>query len=168
AFRFFPLMEHDELGLTLHPFDLATNKALALVGRLEVRDWIDLIQCHSRIQNTGYLMWAACGKDPGFNPALILAEARRSSHYTQADVAELAFHGDPPDLRKLSVEWKRMLLEAEEFIELLPPERIGACVLDADGHLFKGDPASLRNAIEKKTIRFHSGTLRGAFPSFSV
>ncbi|MCP4622792.1 MAG: hypothetical protein GY850_04580, partial [bacterium] len=46
AFRFFPLMEHDELGLTLHPFDLATNKALALVGRLEVRDWIDLIQCH--------------------------------------------------------------------------------------------------------------------------
>lgn len=28
AFRFFPLVEHDELGLTLHPFDLATNKVL--------------------------------------------------------------------------------------------------------------------------------------------
>ena len=26
AFRFFPLMQHEELGLVLHPFDLATNK----------------------------------------------------------------------------------------------------------------------------------------------
>lgn len=38
AFRFFPLVEHPELGLTLHPFDPATNKVLALVGRLEARD----------------------------------------------------------------------------------------------------------------------------------
>jgi hypothetical protein len=28
-------VRHDELGLTLHPFDLATNKLLALVGRGE-------------------------------------------------------------------------------------------------------------------------------------
>ncbi|HET9767709.1 MAG TPA: hypothetical protein VFS60_12720 [Thermoanaerobaculia bacterium] len=35
AFRFFPLCENEELGLTLHPFDLATNKALAMAGRLE-------------------------------------------------------------------------------------------------------------------------------------
>ena len=41
AFRFFPLVEHPEFGLVLHPFDLATNKVLALVGRLEVRDWVD-------------------------------------------------------------------------------------------------------------------------------
>jgi hypothetical protein len=39
AYRFFPLLEHSELGLVLHPFDLATNKVLALVGRLEARDW---------------------------------------------------------------------------------------------------------------------------------
>ena len=32
AYRFFPLVEHDELGLTLHPFDLATNKVLAAAG----------------------------------------------------------------------------------------------------------------------------------------
>ena len=37
AYRFFPLLQHSDLGLTLHPFDLATNKTLALVGRLEVR-----------------------------------------------------------------------------------------------------------------------------------
>src|SRR5205809_5016575 len=31
AFRFFPLLADEDLGLTLHPFDLATNKVLALV-----------------------------------------------------------------------------------------------------------------------------------------
>ena len=44
AFRFFPLVDHPEFGLVLHPFDLATNKVLALVGRLELRDWIDVIE----------------------------------------------------------------------------------------------------------------------------
>ena len=30
AFRFFPLLEDDLMGLVLHPFDLATNKVLAM------------------------------------------------------------------------------------------------------------------------------------------
>jgi hypothetical protein len=38
AYRFFPLVEHEVFGLTLHPVDLATNKTLALVGRRAVRD----------------------------------------------------------------------------------------------------------------------------------
>ena len=37
AFRFFPLLRHPVVGLILHPFDLATNKILALVGRTEAR-----------------------------------------------------------------------------------------------------------------------------------
>src|SRR5207244_2104533 len=76
AFRFFPLVSHEELGLTLHPFDLATNKMLALVGRLEVRDWVDLIGCHEGIQRLGYLAWGACGKDPGFSPRSIVERGR--------------------------------------------------------------------------------------------
>jgi hypothetical protein len=68
AYRFFPLVENERLGLTLHPFDLATNKVLALVGRLEVRDWIDVIESVQKIQPLGLLAWAACGKDPGFSP----------------------------------------------------------------------------------------------------
>ena len=75
AFRFFPLVEHEDFGLTLHPFDLATNKVLALVGRLEARDWVDVIHCHERIQRLGYLAWAASGKDPGFSPGAILEQA---------------------------------------------------------------------------------------------
>src|SRR6266581_8709770 len=78
AFRFLPLLQHEDFGLTLHPFDLATNKVLALVGRLEARDWIDVIESHDRLQPLGYLAWAACGKDPGFGPRSILEGARRS------------------------------------------------------------------------------------------
>ena len=33
------LVEHPDFGLALHPFDLATNKVLALVGRLEACAW---------------------------------------------------------------------------------------------------------------------------------
>jgi hypothetical protein len=38
-------VRHPDFGLTLHPFDLATNKVLALVGRTEVRDWVDMVEC---------------------------------------------------------------------------------------------------------------------------
>ncbi len=77
AFRFFPLMEDDVLGLTLHPFDLATNKVLALAGRLEVRNWIDVLTCDEQLQPFGYLAYAACGKDPGYNPVSLLELAKR-------------------------------------------------------------------------------------------
>ena len=63
AYRFFPLIEDDLLGLTLHPFDLATNKLLALAGRRVPRDWVDTITCAEDIQPLGLLAWAANGKD---------------------------------------------------------------------------------------------------------
>jgi hypothetical protein len=97
SFRFFPLVRHPDLGLTLHPFDLATNKVLALVGRLEVRDWIDVITSDQRIQPLGYLAWAASGKDPGFSPRSILEQASRTGRYSAVDVGQLAAgKGDLP------------------------------------------------------------------------
>jgi hypothetical protein len=53
AFRFFPLVQHADFGLTLHPFDLATNKVLALVGRIEARDWVR--DCRSPRHPTSWL-----------------------------------------------------------------------------------------------------------------
>ena len=108
AFRFFPLLRHDEFGLTLHPFDLATNKVLALVGRLEVRDWVDVIACDAAVQPLGYLAWAASAKDPGFGPGAILEAAARSSRYSADEVAELAFDGPPPDAAELSRSWHQI------------------------------------------------------------
>jgi hypothetical protein len=165
AYRFFPLVRHDVLGLALHPFDLSTNEVLALVGRLEVRDWIDLLECMDRIQGLGYLAWAACGKDPAFGPAAILEQAARSSRYTQGEVSALAFAGRPPDAGELSRRWHRGLAEARRIVALLPSEEAGRCVLGEDGRLYRGDVEALAGDLGEGKLRFHSGRIRGAFPS---
>jgi hypothetical protein len=164
AFRFFPLVEDECLGLTLHPFDLATNKVLALVGRLEIRDWIDVQESAEKIQPLGLLAWAACGKDPGFSPLAILNEAARSSHYSAEELDRLDFAGNPPDLAALSVRWKELLKTAHQMIELLPAEHAGQCLLEADGKLFSGDLSKLERLLNLGTRFWHRGTLGGVLP----
>lgn len=164
AYRFFPLVEHPTFGLALHPFDLATNKVLALVGRLEVRDWIDTIECSERLQPLGYLAWAACGKDPGFSPAAILAEAARSGHYSSAEIASLSFDGPSPDAADLSRRWHSALAAGSELVAALPWEEVGKCVVDPRGQLFTGGASELRSALSAGDVAFHAGCIRGALP----
>ena len=164
AFRFFPLVQHEVFGLVLHPFDLATNKVLALAGRLEIRDWIDMITCHDQIQPLGYLAWAACGKDPGFGPLTILEQAGRSGRYTTAELEGLSFEGPLPDLATLSQKWHRMLEEARAVVTILPAERVGTCVLDREGRLCVADPAQLKGNLTESELVFHPGCIRGAYP----
>ena len=166
AFRFFPLVRDTSSLPSLHPFDLATNKTLALIGRLEPRDWIDLIACHDRIQPLGLLCWAACGKDPGTNPSLIISEAGRSVRYTQMEVDGLAFEGRAPDAEELSGRWKVMLVEARAIIDMLPTREVGTCVLDSNGELFRGGEEPLRGALAAGVLQYHRGSIRGSFPRF--
>jgi hypothetical protein len=164
AYRFFPLVEHEEFGLALHPFDLATNKVLALIGRTESRDWIDVIECHRSLQPLGYLSWAACGKDPGFTPAGILAQSARASHYSQAEIDALAFEGTTPRADALSRRWHAALDEARSIVAELPAQRAGAAVLHADSNLFRGGVSELVAALAAGSLQFHEGRIRGAWP----
>ena len=164
AYRFFPLVEDDDLSLALHPFDLATNKVLALVGRLEARDWVDVLARDARLQPLGYLAWAACGKDPGFTPGGILAHARRSSRYSTEEVASLDFKGPPPRASDLSRRWRDALERAGAAIDLLPAPHVGKAVLAPDARLFTGSPAALAEALAADRVLFHPGRLRGAWP----
>jgi hypothetical protein len=127
AFRFFPLVRHDELGLVLHPFDLATNKVLALVGRLEVRHWVDVIESHERLQPLGYLAWAACGKDPGFSPASILEHAARAGRYSADEVRQLVFTGPPPDAADLGRRWHGALDSGRRVVAARRARSAPAC-----------------------------------------
>jgi hypothetical protein len=164
AYRFFPLVEDEALGLALHPFDLATNKMLALAGRLEVRDWIDLMTCHDRVQPMGYLAWAGCGKDPGFSPSSILEHAARSGRYTDAELDGLSFEGPRPDLAAAAHQWRSMLDAARSIVSGLPAEHAGKCVLGADGNLYRGSPGQLKDDLAAGALRFHAGCIRGAYP----
>lgn len=165
AFRFFPLLLHDDLGLVLHPFDLATNKVLALVGRLEVRDWVDVIESHDRLQPLGYLAWAACGKDPGFSPVSILEHSGRSARYSAEEVRQLAFAGAPPDAADLARRWHGALESARGIVAALPSAEVGKCVLDPSGGLYRGAASEIPDALRRGRVLFHHGRIRGALPT---
>jgi hypothetical protein len=164
AYRFFPLAEDPLMGLTLHPFDLATNKVLAMSGRVEARDWIDVLLCDERLQPFGYLAWAACGKDPGYNPRSLLAAARRL-HYSQDEVNRLDFDGHPPDAAALGEQWHRALESAEAICRVLPARQAGTCVLAGDRELYRGDAQTLADALSRQAVLFHRGRIGGAWPT---
>lgn len=164
AFRFFPLQPHPDLGLTLHRFDLATNKVLALVGRLETRDWIDTLTRHEKVAPLGLLAWAACGKDEGWNPQLILDEANRNARASREELEEIDWEGPPPDFTVLKTQWRQALQTARATIDLLPPEEVGTAVLSEDGELFRGDNGELQVALQHGHLLFHAGHIGGAWP----
>ena len=166
AFRFFPLVTDEDLGLALHPFDLATNKVLAMAGRLEARDFIDLVTCCERVQPLGYLIWAACGKDPGFGPPGLLQEIRRGGRYSQTEIDLLDFEGPAPDAADLGRRWHRQLRQADAVCELLPADNVGTAVVGRDGKLYRGDAETLSSDLRDSLVTFHRGTIGGAWPCF--
>lgn len=163
AYRFFPLVEDELLGATLHPFDLATNKLLALAGRREPRDWVDMIRCHERLQGLGYLAWAACGKDPGYSPASLLEWGARI-RYAQEELDLAVVSEEPPDAASLGRRWHEAVAEGRRTVALLPAESAGTCVMDGDGGLFRGGEDDLAKALAEGRVRFHRGSIRGAWP----
>src|SRR4029077_17793718 len=112
AFRFFPVEADPDLGYCLHRADLATNKVLALAGRHEVRDYLDVLFLHRDYLSLGALCWAACGKDQGYNPASLLDMARRHVCYRQEqlDVGQLR---EPLRLTDLKQQWNEAAAQAE-------------------------------------------------------
>jgi hypothetical protein len=167
AFRFFPLVEHDVFGLTLHPIDLATNKLLAVVGRHEARDWIDAVECNDKIQPLGYLAWAAAGKDPGLSPLWIIEECARA-RYVQAEIDALDFDGVAPRASDVSSRWRAAIEEARRVVSALPASEVGKCVLDRRGGAFRSAAAALPDELAGDRVTFHEGRIRGASPEVRV
>lgn len=163
AYRFFPLVTDTLLGLTLHPFDLATNKLLALAGRRVPRDWVDMISCSESIQPLAYLAWAANGKDQGLTPNFILDMCARTT-YVQRELDMVVRSEEPVDAANLSRKWHEMVDHARTTIRLLPSEEVGKAVLTKDGSLFGGTDDELVSALEKGDLVFHDGELGGAWP----
>jgi hypothetical protein len=155
AFRFFKVQADPEMGFVLHPVDIATNKVLALAGRFEARDFVDLNYLHHEGMTLGLIVWAACGKDPGLTPALILDQCRRFSRLSSealcASVGAFAL-----DFVALRADWFNALEEAEEIIRSLPPEELGTLYVDREGKV--ADPR-VTSDVQKIP-----GSLGGAIP----
>lgn len=124
AWRFMPTVRNDVVGFVLHPMDLAINKLLALAGRDEPRDFLDIVDLHRGTLSLGALCWAAAGKDPGFTPLSLLEILRRRGKYQADDFARLNL-ARPIDLPALKQTWLAALGEADAFVHSRPPGEIG-------------------------------------------
>ncbi len=159
AFRFFPVQADPEFGFCLHPADLAANKVLALAGRSEIRDLIDILYLHDNYMQLGAICWAACGKDPGFNPVSLLEAAKRQAKFREADLAGERVR-QPIQLTDLKEAWLKAAAQAEALILRLPAVEAGCLYLTPSFQPVTPDPASPDFA---KLIR-HFGSIRGAWP----
>ena len=131
AWRFLPVVESERVGFLLHPIDLAINKVMALVGRDEPRDYLDV---HVVIQHTlplGALCWAASGKDPGYTPELLLDLLRRRGKYRPEDFSRLALDSEI-DLPGYKRRWLAALADAERFLLSRSSEELGCLYYDPD------------------------------------
>lgn len=124
AWRFMPTVRSDIVGYTLHPIDLAVNKLLAVAGRDEPRDFLDILDLHTRTLPIGALCWAGAGKDPGFTPFSLLEMLRRRGKYHPEDFARLHLV-EPIDLHALKTRWLDALSDTDAFVRSRPPNEAG-------------------------------------------
>jgi hypothetical protein len=162
AFRFFPAQRDEDFGYCLHPADLATNKVLALVGRSEIRDFLDILQLDREYLSLGAIIWAACGKDEGFTPALILDLTNRHARYKESDLDDENLVR-PVDLKRLKQQWLSARERAEALFAQLPPEELGCLYLDPHFRPVTPDPTS----SDFPGLIRHRGSVGGARPGLS-
>ena len=132
AWRFMPTVRSEVVGYTRHPVDLAVNKLLALAGRDEPRDFLDILDLHARTLSLGVLCLAAAGKDPGFTPFSLLDLLRLRDTLHPEDFARLRLTG-PIDLPSLKTRWLQALAEADLFVRSRPADEVG-CLYYSPSH----------------------------------
>ena len=164
AVRFFPVLPDKELGWRLHPFDLATNKALALASRSETRDLVDIVEW-GRQYPLHAIVWAACGKDPGYSPLMLLAMMRRFARIDPQELRLLAAKDLNPTAIKSA--WIETSVIAEEEITRLadaqPELEIGIAFTDSADILRW--PADSSKPLGEQGLKSHPPTVGGCWPS---
>lgn len=158
AWRFFPIVDDPVLGWRLHLFDMAVNKALALSGRTETRDYVDILELGRKFSLEA-IVWAACGKDEGFSPLFLLKMMRRFAKTERGVLEEIKARDLNPI--EMKMEWIEMCDRAEEEMTRLadtqPDMPIGVAFVDEEGRpgWIGRDPA----------LRIHPLSLKGSWPA---
>jgi len=155
AWRFFPIQADPVLKWRLHTFDALTNKALAMGSRSETRDMIDLV-AHDGAYPLYAVIWAACAKDPGWTPLLLLEQMRRNARISPEAIAELK-----SSITALALKSKWLELAESSETKLAEAAKagieIGLAYLQDDASLAWHDTASAKP---------HRASLGGVVPRF--
>jgi len=160
--RFFPAIRDSRFGWRLTEIDLATNKILALAGRREPRDYVDIVELHSRGVTIATLAIAAPAKDPGFTPELILDEITRNSRFTENDLKAVNSLQpiDPVATKKLFLEG---IAEARDILSQISFDQVGMVCVHPDGRPITTTLAALQsdNVIKRPASAY------GALPQLN-
>lgn len=124
AWRFMPLVRDASGGLLLHAVDLAVNKVLALAGRDEPRDFVDILFIDAHVLPLGAACWAAAGKDPGFTPLSLLELLKRRGRFRAEEFARLLLT-EPFDVISAKERWHAALDTAGQFVRARPSAELG-------------------------------------------
>lgn len=161
AWRFMPPVRDALGGFLLHEIDLAVNKTLALAGRDEPRDYVDILFIHERILPLGALCWAAAGKDPGFTPLSLLELLKRRGRYRPEQLSRLDL-ATPIDLVASKRAWLAALEQVEDFARSRPAEEIGCLYYSvAQGAFVAPEPDA---DLALQGVVLHYGSPGGVLP----
>ena len=161
AWRFMPLVRDPLGGLLLHPVDLAVNKVLALAGRDEPRDFVDMLFAQEHILPLAGLCWAAPGKDPGFTPLSLLELLKRRGKNRPEDFARLSLV-EPFDLVRAKGEWLAALADTEAFARGRPGSEAGCLYYSGTaGRFMVPEPG---RSLEEQGVTPHFGAPFGVVP----
>jgi len=157
AFRFFPIQPDPLLGWRLHLFDMATNKALALAARSVTRDYVDIVELDP-IYPLEAIIWAACGKDEGYSPMLLLEMMRRFARINPRQLETIqARQLDPIELKKAWIAMSdRADAEITRIADTMPHLPIGVAFVDA-----AGQPGWIGRDT---SLHLHRPSIRGCLP----
>jgi hypothetical protein len=158
AWRYLPPIKDENVGIQLHPIDLAVNKVLALAGRDEARDFLDILYIHKEILSLPALLWAAVGKDPGFTPLSLLEVIKRRGRYRPEDFNRLLLT-KPVDLVENKTLWLSAIRDADDFILHHAPKDYGCLFYSPASHRFV-TPTASNDAVP------HYGVPGGVLPRF--
>ncbi|MDX1579094.1 MAG: hypothetical protein R3266_11440 [Gemmatimonadota bacterium] len=161
AWRFMPPVRDPLGGYLLHPLDLATNKTLALAGRDEPRDYVDMLYLHERVLPLSGLVWAAVGKDPGFTPLSLLELLKRRGRHRAEEIERLRL-AEPFDPVASKETWLAALEEADAFARSRPTEEVGCLYYSAAGERFVVPKPD--TPLPRQGVTPHFGSPGGVLP----
>ena len=161
AWRFMPPVRDELGGYVLHDVDLAINKTLALAGRDEPRDFVDILYVHEHVLPVAAMIWAAAGKDPGFSPLSLLELLKRRGRVRPEEIARLDL-AQPFDLVSAKEIWRSALEEADIFARSRPPDEAGCLYYSVPAERFVVPVAG--RTLADQGVSTHWGRPGGVIP----
>ncbi len=165
AWRFMPPVYREDSGFMLHTVDIAINKLLALAGRDEARDFLDILYIDKNILSIGALCWAAVSKDPGFSPSSLFELIQRRGKYREEEFKRLMYR-EELDLQAVKMQWLEALDKAKLFLRERDIENVGCLYYSVSQEKFIA-PKVADGELDSDVI-IHYGKLGGILPRISL